>query len=131
MKILNFGSCNIDYVYSVDHIVTAGETISAKNMELFAGGKGLNQSIAAARAGAEIYHAGCIGDDGGMLIDTFLESGVDITYLKRENSKTGHAVIQVDANGENCIFVFEGTNGRITKDYIDEVLEIEKKYSDE
>ena len=62
MKLINFGSCNIDYVYAVDHIVNRGETESACGMQVFAGGKGLNQSIAAARAGAEIYHAGCIGE---------------------------------------------------------------------
>lgn len=123
MRILNFGSCNIDYVYGVEHIVSAGETVSAQSMNLFPGGKGLNQSIAAARAGAEVYHAGCIGEDGRLLADTMTESGVDLTYLKQENSKTGHAVIQVDANGENSIFVYEGTNGKITEEYIDDVLQ--------
>ena len=67
MKILNFGSCNIDSVYSLDHIVRAGETLSASRLDQFAGGKGLNQSIALAKAGAEVYHAGCIGTDGEML----------------------------------------------------------------
>lgn len=122
MKILNFGSCNIDYVYSVEHIVTAGETISAKNMEIFPGGKGLNQSIAAARSGAEIYHAGCIGNNGGFLADIFTESGVDITYLKKEDIPNGHAIIQVDKSGENCIFIYSGSNGVITESYIDKVL---------
>lgn len=69
MRILNFGSCNIDYVYSLDHIVNAGETLSSRRLEIFPGGKGLNQSIAAARAGLSVCHAGCIGDDGEMLID--------------------------------------------------------------
>ena len=67
MNILNFGSCNIDYVYSVEHIVVPGETLSSNTLELFEGGKGLNQSIAAARAGATVFHAGCIGCDGEML----------------------------------------------------------------
>ena len=64
MKILNLGSLNIDKVYSVEHFVSAGETISSSKMETFSGGKGLNQSIALARAGAEVYHAGAIGADG-------------------------------------------------------------------
>ncbi|MBE6792594.1 MAG: ribokinase, partial [Ruminococcaceae bacterium] len=64
MKILNIGSCNIDHVYSLDHIVKSGETEATNRFDTFAGGKGLNQSIAAARAGAQVYHAGCIGCDG-------------------------------------------------------------------
>ena len=122
MKLLNFGSCNIDYVYRVNHIAAPGETISALSMELFPGGKGLNQSIAAARAGARIFHAGCIGEDAKMLEDIFTESGVDLTHLKKVTAKNGHAIIQVDDRGENCIFVFEGTNGMITESFIDEVL---------
>ena len=67
MSLLNFGSCNIDYVYSLEKIVSPGETVSTYSLELFEGGKGLNQSIAAARAGMNVYHAGCIGADGKML----------------------------------------------------------------
>ena len=69
MKILNFGSCNVDYVYSVDHIVNPGETETSTKLETFPGGKGLNQSIACARAGVKVYHAGCIGQGGEMLCD--------------------------------------------------------------
>ena len=67
MKILNFGSCNIDYVYQLEHIVTDGETEQSVQMDIFPGGKGLNQSVAAARAGAPVYHAAVIGTDGGFL----------------------------------------------------------------
>ena len=83
MKILNFGSCNIDYVYSLDHIVEAGETETTSKLETFPGGKGLNQSIAAAKAGAQIYHAGCVGCDGGMLLDVLAGNGVDCSYIRR------------------------------------------------
>ena len=69
MKVLCFGSCNIDYVYSLNSIVVNGETTSAQKMETFPGGKGLNQSIACAKAGAEVYHAGLVGFDGEILID--------------------------------------------------------------
>ena len=55
MKIYNLGSLNIDYVYSVEHFVSAGETLASGNMQTFAGGKGLNQSIAAARAGRRVF----------------------------------------------------------------------------
>ena len=67
MKILNFGSCNIDYVYSLDHIVGIGETETTHKLETFPGGKGLNQSIAVAKAGVKIFHAGCVGCDGEIL----------------------------------------------------------------
>ena len=123
MKILNFGSCNIDYVYSMKHIVTVGETASAYNLELFPGGKGLNQSIATARAGAEIFHAGCVGNDGEMLKRILEDSGVDITFLKSVNEKNGHAIIQVSDAGDNSIFIYPGSNEMITRDFVDEVLE--------
>ncbi|MBQ6947130.1 MAG: ribokinase [Clostridia bacterium] len=122
MKILNFGSCNIDYVYSVDHAVQTGETISADQMEIFAGGKGLNQSVAAARAGATVYHAGVIGSDGGFLQEILEDSGADVSFLQHSDVKNGHAIIQVNAKGNNSIIVYAGTNGMITKDYVDEVL---------
>lgn len=122
MKLLNFGSCNIDYVYQLDHIVAVGETEIASRMECFPGGKGLNQSIAAARAGATVFHAGCIGEDGEFLRDTLKESGVDTTYLRTLAGRSGHAIIQVSARGENAIFPFPSTNGMITCEFVDEVL---------
>lgn len=59
-KILNYGSINIDYVYDVQHFVMPGETLQAKSRNIFAGGKGLNQSVALARAGGKVYHAGAV-----------------------------------------------------------------------
>ena len=82
MQILNFGSCNIDYVYTVDHIVRAGETLPALNLEQFVGGKGLNQSVALASAGANVFHAGCIGEDGKFLSDYMQSRKVNLKYLK-------------------------------------------------
>lgn len=122
MKILNFGSCNIDYVYAVDHIVTPGETLAANGLSLFPGGKGLNQSIAAARAGADVYHAGCVGADGEMLREILADSGVDVSYLRHVDAQNGHAVIQVSGSGENSIFLYPGSNVMLTKEYVDAVL---------
>lgn len=122
MRILNFGSCNIDFVYSVDNMVNPGETISAKSVEKFPGGKGLNQSIACARAGVPVFHAGCIGGDGEFLREIMQNSGVDTSYLKITDKLTGHAIIQVAPNGENSIIVYGGANDEITKGYVDEVL---------
>ena len=123
MKILNFGSCNIDFVYSMNHIVTIGETATAYNLELFPGGKGLNQSIAAARAGAEVFHAGCIGEDGEILKDILINSGVNTSFLKEVNVKNGHAIIQVSDDGDNSIFIYPGSNNMITRDFVDLVLD--------
>ena len=68
MKVLCFGSLNIDYTYQVDHFVKKGETLSSTDLRLFAGGKGLNQSIALARAGLNVSLAGAIGEDGRFLL---------------------------------------------------------------
>ena len=123
MKILDFGSCNVDYVYDVEHIVQPGETLVAGKMSRFPGGKGLNQSIAIAKAGAKVYLAGCVGQDDTILRPVLLEAGVDISNLSVVEEPTGQAIIQVDKNGENSIVIYRGANGAVTKTYIDEVLE--------
>lgn len=123
MKILNFGSCNVDFVYSLDHIVNIGETETTHKLQTFPGGKGLNQSIALVRAGAEVYHAGCIGTDGEFLIQVLEENGVDTSYIKRVDEKNGHAIIQVSKEGENSIFLYPGSNEMISTEHVDSVLE--------
>lgn len=123
MKILNIGSLNIDYVYSVDHAVRPGETISASRRQVFCGGKGLNQSIALSRAGANVYHAGKIGNDGLFLRERLAQNGVNTDYVKvEEGISTGHAIIQVDTNGQNCIVIYGGANTSITESDIDDIL---------
>ena len=122
MRILNIGSMNIDYVYTVPHFVRPGETLSATGMEIFCGGKGLNQSIALARAGLDVCHAGCAGEDGGMLLQALAENGVDTSLIHRTPVKSGHTIIQVDPSGENTILLFGGANRRITEAYIDEAF---------
>ena len=123
MKIFCYGSLNVDHVYGVDHFVRGGETIPSLSMELFSGGKGLNQSVALARAGGEVYHAGKIGADGEMLLDRLRENGVNVDYVGVSDSlPTGHAVIQVDAKGQNCIIVCAGANGSLTEEEMDGVL---------
>ena len=123
MKILSFGSLNIDYTYSVEHIVQKGETLSSTSLEVFSGGKGLNQSIALAKAGAEVYMAGAVGKDGLFLLDLLKENNVNIEYTKvLDTIRTGNAIIQKDIHGENCILLYGGANQAIEKDYIDEVL---------
>lgn len=122
MKIINYGSLNIDLVYRVPHIVKPGETISSISFSTFEGGKGANQSIALARAGAKVYHAGRIGKDGLWLLDNLRESGVNVEYVRVSESRTGHALIQVDDSGENAIFLYPGTNREISVEDIDMTL---------
>ena len=118
MRILNYGSLNIDYVYAVDHIVPGGETISSSRLQVFTGGKGLNQSVALARAGAPVAHAGCIGADGLFLKDLLTDCGADTSRITIGQERTGNAIIQVDRNGQNAIVLFAGTNREMTEEKI-------------
>lgn len=123
MKVLNFGSLNLDYVYAVDHMVAAGETLASRGMNTFCGGKGLNQSIALARAGVPVYHGGLVGEEGDSLLATCRESGVNTEFIRQIPGKSGHTIIQVDKNGQNCILLYGGANRSLTREYVDEVLE--------
>ena len=124
MKVLNFGSLNVDYVYRVDHIVRKGETLSTQSRQEFAGGKGLNQSIALANAGLEVFHAGCIGPGGEFLLDVLKNAGVDVTFVKRmADTPVGHTIIQNSDDGDNCILLYGGANQAVTREQIDAVLE--------
>ena len=122
MKIINYGSINLDHVYQVDHIVQPGETLLARSQNLFCGGKGLNQSIALAKAGANVYHAGIVGEDGDILLDSLRNAGVDLSHVRRAPGASAHTVIQVDENGQNSIIVFSGENMRLTEADIDSIL---------
>lgn len=123
MRIVNYGSMNIDNVYSVDHTAKPGETILAFERNVFCGGKGLNQSIAIARAGGRVYHAGVLGEDGGMLLEALETNGVDTGFIRREKGPSSHTVIQVDRGGQNSIIVYGGENMRPTEADIDRALE--------
>ena len=123
MKVLNFGSLNIDYVYRVHHFVRAGETIASQSMETFCGGKGLNQSVAFAKAGAQVFHAGAIGTEGTMLTDMLAASGADVSFVRTlQGIPSGHAIIQVNDEGENCIMLCGGANQTQDESFVDEVL---------
>lgn len=122
MKVLNYGSLNYDYVYLVEHMVQLGETISSFDMETHFGGKGLNQSIALAKAGADVYHAGMVGEDGEDLAAFCRRYGVHTDFITKQAGKSGHAIIQITPEGENCIILYSGSNGKNTEEKIDEVL---------
>ncbi|MDD6046289.1 MAG: ribokinase [bacterium] len=123
MRILNFGSLNIDYVYAVDAFLRPGETKAAANLMINCGGKGLNQSIAAAKAGNAVWHAGLLGDAAGMLRDKLVENGVDVRLLMPTAQPAGHAIIQVDESGQNCILLYGGTNRMLTKELVDNAFD--------
>ena len=123
MKVLSFGSLNIDNVYKVKHFVQKGETLASSSLTINSGGKGLNQSIALAKAGLEVYHAGAIGQDGKFLLHILHADEVNTDFVKcLDNVKTGHAIIQNDDAGDNCILLFKGANHCITRTQIDETL---------
>ena len=122
MKIVNIGSSNIDYVYQMEHFIQPGETLRCAQLSIGCGGKGLNQSIALARAGAEVYHAGLIGREGEFLREKMAAAGVNVDFVRHGDGANGHAIIQVDRTGQNCIILYGGTNRQFTHAFIDDVL---------
>ena len=121
-KILVFGSLNIDIVYSLDHIVRPGETILSSDIEKNPGGKGLNQACAISKTGLDVYMAGCVGEDGDMLLDTLSSFGVDVSNVKSVSVPTGNAIIERTKDGQNSIILFAGANRVIDKMMIDDVV---------
>lgn len=124
MKILNFGSLNLDYIYDVSHFVEPGETLATGDMEIFCGGKGFNQSLAVCKSGQGVWHAGALGEsDSKMLMESFVENGVHTEFILKKSGSSGHAIIQRDRSGQNCILLYGGANQCITQSDVDHVLE--------
>ena len=123
MKIYNLGSVNIDFVYTLDDFVSPGETVECSGFAKFAGGKGFNQSTALARAGADVTHIGAVGSDGAWLVQTLARDGADVSRIGAlDGLPTGHAIIQVDRNGGNCIIIAPGANGAVSETMVEEAL---------
>ena len=123
MKVLCFGSLNIDNVYSVPHFITRGETLAANSLKVFSGGKGLNQSVALAKAGLNVFHAGAIGEEGLYLVKELEAANVNTSFIEKlKDVQTGHTIIQNNDDGDNCIILFGGANRAITKTHVDNVL---------
>ncbi|NVO55935.1 ribokinase [Rhodobacteraceae bacterium B1Z28] len=110
MAIWNLGSINADMVYALPHLPAPGETLAANGLDRFLGGKGANMSVAVARAGARVNHIGAVGSDGRWARDRLTEYGVDTRYIAEVEVPTGHAIIAVDAQGENLIVLYPGAN---------------------
>ncbi len=105
------GSINVDTVLGVEHLPRPGETVSG-SIAVGLGGKGANQAIAAARAGAEVAFVGAVGDDAGadLAVDHLGAAGVDVSRVSRLRGPTGSAYVMVDRAGENSIVVVAGAN---------------------
>lgn len=120
-RIITLGSLNLDFTYQLPKPLEVGETLSSLSYRCGAGGKGANQSIAAARAGAEVYHAGRIGHDGALLRRTLADSGVKLDFLEEVETPTGHAVVLINDEGDNSIVLYGGANRTIDETFIDRV----------
>ena len=123
MRILNLGSLNLDYNYRVDTFLVPGETKLARSFQVRCGGKGLNQSVALASAGAETLHGGLLGSDGAPLLQCLKARGVETELLLPVEEKCGNAMIQVDDRGQNCILLYGGTNQMLTEAVVDRIFE--------
>ena len=122
MRILVYGSLNIDMIFSVDHIVAPGETISSASLVKSAGGKGANQAAALAKAGMPVHMAGKIGEDGKFLLELLQSYGVNTDKVIQYEGATGQAIIQVDKNGQNSIVLFSGGNGAVLIEEINKTI---------
>lgn len=110
MTIFNLGSINADHFYRLPHLTQPGETLAATAYDRGLGGKGANQSVAAARAGAVVRHIGATGADGAWMRTELAAAGVDCAHVAAVDLASGHAIIMVDAAGENSIVLFPGAN---------------------
>ncbi len=122
MSVLVFGSLNLDLVTYADKLPAIGETIVGEKLLKFPGGKGLNQAIAARRAGSEVLMVGSIGNDldGNFLFDILKSENINHKFITKTSEQTGIAVIEVSKSGENRIIIIAGANSK-TK-FSDEVL---------
>lgn len=120
--IYNFGSINVDHVYQVPHWVAPGETLAATDYARFLGGKGANQSVAIARAGAEVAHIGAINQEDQWIVKILQSSGVDTQHIELRDCPSGHAIINIDPSGENCIVIVAGANATLSDTQIDNAL---------
>ncbi len=120
--IFNLGSINIDHVYLTPHIVAPGETLGSREYHHVLGGKGANQSIALARAGARVCHIGALNADHENIVQDLSNEGIQTDGILRSQLATGHAIIQVSDDGENAIVLFAGANHDISPAQLKESL---------
>jgi len=114
-SVVVIGSVNLDLSVRVPRIAGPGETLLASSMTRSGGGKGANQAVAAALAGAATTFIGCVGDDadGARLRNSLTIFGVRTDLLATVDAPTGIALISVDDDGENAIIVVPGANAAV------------------
>ncbi len=122
--IVVFGSINVDLVVRVPALPRPGETVLAPGYEAVPGGKGANQAVAAARAGARTHMVGCVGRDGfaAVALGALRAAGVDVGAVAAVEGPTGCAMICVDPDGRNQIAVASGANRRARAAQVDDAL---------
>ena len=122
MAIWNLGSINADMVYAMPHLPAAGETLAARSLDQFLGGKGANMSVAAARAGSIVHHIGAVGPEGSWALERLKGYGVGTAHIAQTDTPTGHAIIAVEPDGENQIILFPGANRALARDQLGQAL---------
>ena len=123
MTVYNLGSINIDHIYTLPHLVRAGETLAATEMQSALGGKGANQSIAIARAGGQVRHGGMINQGDVSWLKEMTDAGVETSFIIYGDMPTGHAIVAVDAKtAENQIILSPSCNANIPDDLVEKVL---------
>ncbi len=110
MTVFCLGSINADHVYQVPHLPAPGETLAASAVQTGLGGKGANQSVAAAKSGSVTKHIGAVGADGAWAVEALRGFGVGVDHIRTSDAPTGHAIINVDPQAENAIVIFAGAN---------------------
>ncbi|MBI9012741.1 MAG: cysteine-rich CWC family protein [Clostridiales bacterium] len=125
-KVCVVGSLNMDLVLSLNEFPQNGETVKANKLETFFGGKGGNQAIAAAKLGLKVSMLGSVGNDshGNKYIEHLINSNIDVSLVKRSEGDSGQAFIQVDKTGENKIITIGGANYQLTKEWIDNNVDV-------
>lgn len=108
--IINLGSINADFFYDLPHLPGPGETLAASHMATGLGGKGANQSVAAALAGEDVHHIGAVGEDGAWAVERLSDFGVNVSHIRISKRPTAHAIVMVDGAGENQIVIYSGAN---------------------
>lgn len=123
MAIWNLGSINIDHVYRLDHLPRPGETLAARRYQTGLGGKGANQSVAAAQAGCLVRHLGAMGTADDWVIARLRAAGVcTADILRLEGHATGHAIILLDETAENAIVIHPGANRALDSGWLERAL---------
>jgi ribokinase len=125
-RVIVVGSVNVDLVMRLPQLPAPGQTVIGGTLARHNGGKGANQAVAAARAGAAAFFVGAVGAaDGQASVDALAADGVDVTAIERVSEPTGHAIVLVDSDiGENQIAVAAGANGLVSAGHVTAAVEV-------